>query len=156
MKTYWPTRSEHARRVAHPERQRRRVVDADIPRAAFERLQVAGVAITDELDDLARPRARAAAAIEEGDLVAARERVGHLVRAGEPGAAEDEDAQAPLRLAAADRVGGSGETRRSQRRQRNGGVEQIAAGHGHGACSGVGLSMLGEQPRGCTVASPER
>ena len=46
---------------------------------------------------------RLTAAVEQRHLVAARQRVAHLVRPGEPGAAEDQDAQ---RLPGARRVGG--------------------------------------------------
>ena len=85
--------AQHLARVADPERQGRRVVDADVPLAALERLQVAGVAVAEQLLDLAGPGLRLPAAVEQGHLVAARERVAHLVRPGESGAAEDQDAQ---------------------------------------------------------------
>ena len=68
---------QHLPGVAHPERQRRGVVDADVPLAAGEGLQVAGVAVPHQLLDRRRPLLRAAAAVEERELVArARARSG--------------------------------------------------------------------------------
>ena len=85
---------QHLGRVAHPERQAGGVVDAHVPLAPLQRFQVGRVAVAEELLDLARPfRRRSLAAVEQGHLVPARQRVVDLERAGEAGAAEDEDVQ---------------------------------------------------------------
>ena len=51
------------------------------------------IAITDELGDAGRKPIVVAAPIEDRDLVSARQCVADLKRAGEPGAAEDEEVQ---------------------------------------------------------------
>ncbi len=58
-----------------------------------ERLEVAGVAVAGQFLDLAGPHVRVASAVEERQLVAAREGVAHLVRPRESSAAQDQDAQ---------------------------------------------------------------
>lgn len=69
---------QHLAGVAHPERQAGGVVDADIPLPSLQRGQVAGVAVTVQLFDLGRPLGRRPlAAVEQGDLVAALQRVVH-------------------------------------------------------------------------------
>ena len=64
-------------------------------RRSFQRGEV-GVAVADELLDLGKEMGVGAAAVEEGDLVAAGARVAHDVGADEAGAAEDEDGHALL------------------------------------------------------------
>src|ERR1043166_2354444 len=69
--------------VAHPRRQRRGNVDADIPLAALQRIQLS-VAIANQLLGFFWQFARMRlAAIENGDLVAATQGVLHLERTGE-------------------------------------------------------------------------
>ena len=79
--------------VAHPDRHAGRIIDHDIPFATLERVELA-VAIADQLLDAFRQFARMRfAAIENRDLVSARERITDLKRPGETGAAEDQNAQ---------------------------------------------------------------
>ena len=81
-------------RIPHPERQGGGIVDAHIPLPALQGRQFAGIAIAMQLLDLARPlRRRTLAAVEQRDLVAARQGVLDLERTGEAGAAQDQDAQ---------------------------------------------------------------
>src|SRR5690606_15356356 len=87
---------QHLARIAHPERQAGRIVDAHVPLAPFQRLEITGVAVAVQLLDLPAPlRRRPFATIEQGHPVPARERIGDLERPGETGAAENEDAQRP-------------------------------------------------------------
>ena len=88
---------QHPTGVAHPDRQRGRVVDADIPVAALQRLQVGGVAVAEQLLDRARPGALLLAAVEDGHLVPARQRVADFVRPDKTGAAQDQKLQFPHR-----------------------------------------------------------
>jgi len=60
---------------------------------AFQGFQIAGVAVVDQFLDLARPLASLPAAIEQGHLVTASERVAHMMRPCETRAAQDQDAQ---------------------------------------------------------------
>ena len=85
-------------RVADPERQGRRVVDAHVPFAAGKRLEVAGIAIAQQLFDVARPFLRLAPAIEKGHLMPARQGVSDLMRTDESGPAEDQNSQPHGRL----------------------------------------------------------
>src|SRR4029078_10003445 len=92
---------------------------------------VAGVAIAEQLDDLARPFARPPSAVEERDMVAARERVTRGGRPGEAGAAEDQDAQLP-RSGAGDLGCGRDARRSAERWQRKrGGMEEVTARRVH-------------------------
>ena len=69
-----------------------RVVDDHVPVAALQRVEPA-VAIAEQRLDARRRLRLALAAIEERHRVAARQRLADEVRADEPGAAEDQDAQ---------------------------------------------------------------
>lgn len=124
---------QHLGGIAHPERQAGGVVDADVPRAAFQRGEIAGVAVAVQLLDGCRPlRRRALATVEQGDLVPTLERVLDLERAGEAGAAEDQDIQRLGRLAHGLGFASGGGERRQ--RGRGGGqraqLEQVTTG-GH-------------------------
>ena len=137
---------QHLAGIAHPDRQAGGIVDAHVPLAAFQRLQVA-IAIAEQLFNFARPfRRRPLAAIEQGDLVAARQRVVHLERTGEPGATEDQDAQRFFRTA-----NGRGCRGRGHRRQRGRGggeraeLEQFTTG-GHAMAPGWRMSRQVPSP----------
>ncbi len=127
---------QHLAGIAHPERQAGGVVDAHVPLATGQRLQVTRIAIAEQLLHLARPfRRRPLAAIEQRHLVPARQRVVHLERTGEAGAAEDEDVE---RLGGA--LHGLGVLRERQRRHPGSGgeraeLEQVTAG-GHRVAPG--------------------
>jgi len=83
---------QNLRGIAHPRRQRCRVVDHYIPLPIFERVEFA-VAITDELLHFGRQFARVRlSAIECCDLVSAAQRVADLIGAGKTGAAKNQDA----------------------------------------------------------------
>src|SRR5690606_20997569 len=85
---------QHLAGIAYPRRQAGRVVDAYVPAAPAQRRQVAGLAVAMQLLDLARPLGRwPLAAIEQGHPVAAGQRITHLERPGESGAAQDQDVQ---------------------------------------------------------------
>ena len=86
------------RGVAHPDRHDRRIVDHHIPFASLKRVELA-IAIADQLLDAFRQFAGMRfAAIENGHLVSARERISHLERSGKAGAAENQNAQGFRRL----------------------------------------------------------
>src|ERR1051325_3076295 len=75
----------------HPFRKHGRIVDDDVPLAALEGVELT-VAIADQLLDSRRQFVRMRfAAIEDRDLVPARERVLHLEWAGESSAAENQN-----------------------------------------------------------------
>ena len=84
---------QERRRLLHPVRIRRRVVDDGIPLLAFERAELA-VAITGEANDRCRQIAIAPAAREDRDSVSARDRMPHEVRTDEAGPAQDQDVEA--------------------------------------------------------------
>jgi hypothetical protein len=83
---------QYAGGVAHPDRQRGRIIDADVPVAALERFEVA-VAIAEQFLDRAGPGLLLTAAVEDGDVVPAGQRIADLVRSDETRAAEDQQAQ---------------------------------------------------------------
>ena len=130
---------QHLAGVAHPERQAGGVVDADIPLAAGERLEVARVAVAHELLDRRGPLLRPPAAVEQRQLVPTREGVAHLVGAGEAGAAQDQDAQRawPALLRLVERGHGrSGALRGQAERAGPGELQQVpASGHPHLRCA---------------------
>jgi hypothetical protein len=82
---------QYAGGVAHPDRQRGRIIDADVPIAALERFEVA-VAIAEQFLDRAGPGLLLTAAVEDGDVVPAGQRIADLVRSDETRAAEDQQA----------------------------------------------------------------
>ena len=82
---------QHAGGVVHPDRQRGRIIDADVPVAALERFEVA-VAIAEQFLDRAGPGLLLTAAVEDGDEVPAGQRIADLVRSNETRAAEDQQA----------------------------------------------------------------
>src|SRR5690606_9529863 len=100
------------------------------------------LAVAVQLLDLPRPLRRGSlAAVEQGHLVPAGQRVAHLERAGEAGAAKDQDVERALGLLHLRQVGGGGGRRAAaggQGRQGGGGgtraePQQVAAGGVHGA-----------------------
>jgi hypothetical protein len=113
---------QHARRVPDPDRQRGRVVDTDVPVAAFQRLEIV-VAVAEQLLDGTGPSLFLAAAVEHRDLVSAFQCVADLMRADKTGAAQDQQAHGFCELDVRQR-----RPRRSQGRN-GGGNDEIAAMH---------------------------
>ena len=89
---------ENFRHVAHPHRDRGGVINHHIPFAALERIEFS-ISIADQLLNLCRQFTRMGfAAIENGDLMSARDRIADLKRSGESGAAKYQNAQRFPRL----------------------------------------------------------
>src|SRR5207249_10117988 len=81
------------RRVPHPRRKGRRVVDGDVPLPIFQCVQLA-VSISNQLLDFIWQFARMRfAAVERCDLVSASKRIADLVWSGEASAAKNENAK---------------------------------------------------------------
>jgi hypothetical protein len=74
--------------IAHPDRQRRRIVNADVPLATLQRFEVA-VTIAEQLLYRAWPGILLTAAVESGDVMPAGQRVADLVRTDKTRAAQD-------------------------------------------------------------------
>src|SRR5438132_13503717 len=92
------------RRVTHPDRQRRRNVYASVPGPALERVEFS-VAIADQLlGFFGQFAGMRLAAIENGDLVPATERVLHLEGTRKPGTAQDENTQRLYRPAGGEQI----------------------------------------------------
>src|SRR5689334_18412489 len=81
------------RGVLHPEGKRRRVVDYDMPILALERIDLVQVPITDQLRHAFRQSVVATATVEHRHLVAAGQRIPHLMWPGQSRSAEDEDVE---------------------------------------------------------------
>ncbi len=81
------------RGITHPCWKSRRIINYDIPLSIFECVELA-VAIADQLLDFSRQfTGMRLSAIECRHLVSATKRITNLIRSGESGATEDEDAQ---------------------------------------------------------------
>src|SRR5262249_39143607 len=82
---------EHLRRVTHPRRQRRRVIDHHIPLPVLQRVEIA-VTIADELLDFSRQFAgMRLPTVESGHLVPATERILNLIWTSESAASENQN-----------------------------------------------------------------
>jgi hypothetical protein len=82
---------QYAGGIAHPDRQRGRIVDADVPVTTLQRFEIA-VAVAEQRLDRAGPGLLLTTAVEDGDMVPAIQCVAHLVRADETRAAQDQQA----------------------------------------------------------------
>jgi hypothetical protein len=119
--------------LPHPTREDRRVVDYRVPLAPLEGGEVV-VAVADQGLDVGKEMRCGPTAVEQRHRMAAGQRVPHLVRSDEAGAAEDQYAQpAGWGLGAQGACLAGGWRERGGRRCR--GADERATGHGHGTDS---------------------
>src|SRR5262249_22765226 len=82
---------KHAGGVPHPNRQRGRIVNADVPSAVHQGFEVS-VAVAEQFLHWAGPDLLLTAAVENRHVVPAGQRVADLMRADETGATQDQHA----------------------------------------------------------------